>query len=169
MTTHIECVIPRLMKVATLVYLRKDNKTLMMHRVKKENDMHKDKWNGLGGKVENGESPEECAIREVKEETNLDIKKPILKGILTFPNNIATGETWYVFVYTAYDFEGEILEDKDAREGKLEWISNDKLLNLPIWEGDKLFIPLLDKHGIFSAKFRYSGDELVQKDIHIYN
>ncbi len=168
MTTHLVCAISIGMKLATLVYLKKDNKTLMMHRNKKENDMHKDKWNGLGGKFIDGESPEECAIREIKEETNIDIQKLILKGILTFPNNIGKGDSWYVFVYVSYDFKGELFKNRDVTEGTLEWIDDDKLLNLPIWEGDKIFIPLLDKPGVFSAKFIYSGNALTQKDIRIY-
>lgn len=168
MTTHLVCVISIGMKLATLVYLKKDNKTLMLHRIKKENDMHKDKCNGLGGKFDDGESPEDCAVREIKEETNIDIKKLTLKGILTFPNNVGLSESWYVFVYVSYDFKGTLLKNKDVSEGNLEWIDDDKLLDLPIWEGDKIFIPLLDKPGVFSAKFIYSGNALTYKDIRMY-
>ena len=91
------------MKIGTLCYIKKNNKTLMLHRVKKENDMHKNKWNGLGGKLIPGESPEECVIREIKEESGLNIKTPSLKGIITFPkfDNI---EDWLVFVFTANQY-----------------------------------------------------------------
>ena len=98
------------MKLATLCYVinKTDNSTLMIHRVKKENDYHEGKWNGLGGKFENGESPEECAIREVKEESGLDIKNPKLHGFISFPMFDGV-EDWYVFVFTATEFDGEMI------------------------------------------------------------
>ena len=139
------------MKLATLCYAKKDGKTLMMHRVKKDNDMHEGKWNGLGGKLEKGETPEECAIRELKEESGLTAKNPKFKGILTFPSQFH-GEDWYVFVFVIREFEGELIESK---EGNLEWVKDSELLNLETWEGDKIFLKWLDKDEFFSRKFVY--------------
>ncbi len=152
------------MKIGTLCYVKKDNKTLMLHRIKKENDMHKGKWNGLGGKLENGESPEECVIREVKEESGLEIKNPKLKGILTFPAFDGI-EDWYVFVFVAYKFEGELI---DSKEGKLEWIDDDKLTELNLWEGDKLFLKWLEQDKCFSGKFVYKNGKLVSHEVYFY-
>ena len=104
------------MKLATLCYLRRNGRTLMLHRVKKQDDIHEGKWNGLGGKFEPGESPEECVVREVREEAGLKIKNPRLKGVLTFPG-FAKGEDWYVFVFTAPEFTGRM---RDCAEGELE-------------------------------------------------
>ncbi|MFW6220379.1 MAG: NUDIX hydrolase [Nanoarchaeota archaeon] len=152
------------MKIGTLCYIKKDNKTLMMHRIKKINDMHKDKWNGLGGKLEAGESPEECIIREVKEESGFDIKNPILKGIITFPAFDGIDD-WYVFIFTVNEFSGEII---DSTEGKLEWISDDKLFDLNLWDGDKIFLKWLDKDKFFSAKFIYDKGNLVDYKVNFY-
>ena len=121
----------------------------MIHRVKKKNDVHVGKWNGLGGKLDPGESPEECVIREMKEESGLDIQNPILKGILTFPYFDNEKNDWYVFVYVVKKFSGKLI---DSKEGNLEWIEDKKLLSLNLWDGDKYFIPLLNKKGFFSAK-----------------
>ena len=142
------------MILATLCYVRKNNQTLMLHRIKKENDIHEGKWNGLGGKIEPGESPEECIIREVKEESGLLIHSLQFKGILTFPK--LDEHDWYVFVYVSDDFSGELIE---SAEGRLAWIDNEKITSLPQWEGDALFIPLLDKPGTFSGKFIYSREK----------
>lgn len=144
------------MKIGTLCYIEKDGKTLMLHRNKKLNDIHKDKWIGLGGKIENGESPEECVIREVKEESGLTIMKPKLRGILTFPN--FKGDEWLVFLYTANEYYGEIIE---CDEGILKWIPNEDLLDLEMSQGDKLFLTWLEDIELFSAKFIYKEDELV--------
>ena len=133
------------MKLATLCYIQKDNKTLMLHRVKKEDDMHQGKWNGLGGKFEPGESPEECVIREVREECGLTLRNPILKGIMTFPQ-FSKGEDWWAFIFIAREFEGSL---KESSEGDLEWIDNDKLFDLDLWDGDKIFIEWLKKKGFF--------------------
>ena len=152
------------MKIGTLCYVKKDNKTLMLHRIKKENDMHEGKWNGLGGKLENGESPEECVIREVKEESGLEIKNPKLKGILTFPA-FDGNEDWYVFVFIAEEFKGELI---DSPEGKLEWIDDDKLTQLNLWEGDKLFLEWLNEDKCFSGKFIYENGKLVSYEVHFY-
>ena len=152
------------MKIGTLCYIKKNNKTLMLHRVKKENDMHKNKWNGLGGKLIPGESPEECVIREIKEESGLNIKTPSLKGIITFPkfDNI---EDWLVFVFTANQFSGDLI---DSDEGNLKWIDDSDLLNLNMWEGDRIFIPWLSKNKLFSAKFYYSNNNYVKHEVIFY-
>lgn len=146
------------MKLATLCYLKMDGKTLMIHRIKKENDMHQGKWNGLGGKLNPGESPEDCVIREVREESGLTISDPLLKGFLTFPR-FANDEDWYAFVFVARKIEGQLIE---SEEGVLEWIDDDLLLNLDLWEGDLIFLPWLERPGIFSGKFIYQDGKLVE-------
>lgn len=145
------------MKIATLCYVKHDGKTLMIHRIKKKNDMHQGKWNGLGGKLEAGESPEECAIREINEECGLRVVHPLLKGVLTFPA-FDDFEDWYVFVFLVKEFEGELT---DSREGYLSWIPDAELLNLTLWEGDRIFLPWLDQTGFFSGKFVYDKGCLV--------
>ena len=146
------------MKLATLCYLKMDGKTLMIHRIKKENDMHHGKWNGLGGKLNPGESPEDCVIREVREESGLIISDPLLKGFLTFPR-FANDEDWYAFVYVARKIEGQLIE---SEEGVLKWINDEHLLNLDLWEGDLIFLPWLERPGIFSGKFIYREGKLVE-------
>jgi 8-oxo-dGTP diphosphatase len=145
------------MKLATLCYVKQGGKTLMVHRNKKANDVHKGKWNGLGGKFEPGESPEDCVIREVFEESGLKIKDPHLCGFLSFPN-FAHNEDWYAFVFTAHEFEGVLI---DSHEGELAWIDDEELLSLPLWEGDLTFLPWLDGERFFSAKFVYIDGKLV--------
>lgn len=152
------------MKLATLCYLRKNGRTLMLHRVKKERDVHEGKWNGLGGKFEPGESPEDCVIREVREESGLRIKSPALKGVLTFPD-FSGGEDWYVFVFTAAKFSGKLI---DSPEGNLEWIPDRKLMKLNLWEGDRVFLPLLRRRGHFSGKFHYRGGRLAKYSVEKY-
>lgn len=125
------------MKLATLCYLRVDGKTLMIHRIKKRNDMHQGKWNGLGGKLEPGESPEECVTREVHEESGLTITSPFLKGILAF-QGFSDSEDWLTFVFTANEFHGKLI---DSEEGILKWVPDEELLDLDLWEGDWVFIP----------------------------
>lgn len=136
----------------------------MMHRVKRENDMHKDKWNGLGGKLAPGETPEQCVIREVKEECGLLVKSPRLRGILTFPA-IDEFEDWYVFVFVATEYEGELI---DSEEGVLKWIDDSELLDLPLWEGDKIFLTWLDRKEIFSAQFVYEKGKLQSYSVIFY-
>ena len=136
----------------------------MLHRVKKENDMHKNKWNGLGGKLIPGESPEECVIREIKEESGLNIKTPSLKGIITFPK-FDDIEDWLVFVFTANQFSGDLI---DSDEGNLKWIDDSDLLNLNMWEGDRIFIPWLSKNKLFSAKFYYSNNNYIKHEVIFY-
>ncbi|GAB1443660.1 8-oxo-dGTP diphosphatase [Ignavibacteriales bacterium] len=154
------------MKLATLCYVRdaKNLTTLMLHRVKKENDMHEGKWNGLGGKFEEGETPEECVIREVLEESGLSITNPKLQGFITFPA-FDQFEDWYVFVFTADQFTGELI---DSPEGNLEWIQNDKLMDLKLWEGDKIFMGWFDSGKVFSAKFEYDKGEFVSHEVIFY-
>jgi len=145
------------MKLATLAYLRRAGKTLMVHRNKKANDMHQGRWNGLGGKFEPGETPEECVIREIREESGLVAHNPILKGFLTFPG-FSNDEDWYAFVFVVHEFEGELIE---SPEGDLHWIDDEELLNLFLWEGDLIFLPWLDQPGFFSGKFTYCDNKLV--------
>ncbi len=152
------------MKLATLLYVQKDDKTLMLYRNKKENDYHEGKWNGLGGKFELGESPEECAIRELEEESGLIAKELILKGHITFPM-FDGKDDWYVFVFTIPKFEGELI---DCNEGHLEWIPNDELPKLNLWEGDKHFIHWLFQDKIFSAKFNYSNGVFIDYAVEFY-
>lgn len=150
--------------MATLCYLKRDGKTLMVHRTKKENDMHMGKWNGLGGKFEPGETPEECAIREIYEESGLTVTSPILKGILTFPG-FANDEDWYAFLFVAHEFEGELI---DSPEGTLKWIDDKKLLELNLWEGDRIFLPWLERSCFFSGKFVYVDGRLTDHEVVFY-
>ena len=142
------------MILATLCYIKQNGSTLMLHRVKKANDMHEGKWNGLGGKFEAGETPEECIKREVEEEAGLLIQNPLLHGLLMFPN--FKGNDWYVFVFTAREFDGDLLES--SPEGRLEWIDDDQLTSLNLWESDHIFLPWITAGMFFSAKFEYDGD-----------
>lgn len=153
------------MKLATLCYVRRAGQTLMVHRIKKENDMHQGKWNGLGGKLEPGETPEECAIREIREESGLTVTRLTLKGFLTFPG-FANEEDWYAFVFIAECLPGELT---DSAEGYLKWIDNDKLLELNLWEGDRIFLPWLERPGFFSGKFVYKKGQLVEHSVMFYD
>lgn len=144
--------------LTTLCYIEQDEKYLMLHRIKKENDMNKDKWIGVGGHFEQGESPEECLLREVKEETGLTLTSWKFRGIVTFVSNEFPEE--YMCLYTAEGFEGELLP---CNEGTLEWVEKSKVTELPIWEGDKIFLRLLCEDGpFFSLKLRYEGSRLVE-------
>lgn len=152
------------MKLATLCYVRQAGKTLMIHRVKKANDMHQGKWNGLGGKLDPGETPEECAIREIYEESGLTVRNPLLKGFITFPG-FANEEDWYTFLFVCTEFEGTLV---DSEEGYLEWISDDHLRELNLWEGDRIFIPWLDQPGFFSGKFNYKNGQFIDHEVIFY-
>jgi 8-oxo-dGTP diphosphatase len=152
------------MKLATLGYVRKAGETLMVHRIKKENDMHQGKWNGLGGKIEPGETPEECVIREVYEESGLVVRNPMLKGLITFPG-FNQDEDWYTFLFVITDFKGELI---DSPEGDLQWIPDEELLQLNLWEGDRIFIPWLEKPGFFSGKFSYKNEVLTDYSVVFY-
>jgi 8-oxo-dGTP diphosphatase len=154
------------MKLATLCYVRDGvgGRTLMLHRIKKVNDMHAGKWNGLGGKLEAGESPEECARREVFEESGLRMVDPILRGVITFPQ-FSKGEDWYTYIFVAYGYTGELT---DSSEGVLAWVDNDKLFDLNLWPGDRIFMRWLDEPRFFSAKFVYNTGELTKYEVVFY-
>lgn len=143
----------------TLCYIENDRgEYLMLHRVKKKNDVNHDKWIGVGGKFEDGESPEECLLREVREETGLTLTDYRFRGIVTF---VSQGwETEYMHLYTAGGYTGTLLE---CSEGNLEWVPREKVQDLPIWEGDKLFFRLMEDPDspFFSLKLSYQGDRLV--------
>lgn len=144
-------------KNVTLCYIEQEDSYLMLHRVKKENDLNHDKWIGIGGKFEDGESPEECMCREALEETGLTLLNPVLRGIVTFVSN--EWDTEYMFLYTCTEFEGSLSE---CDEGVLEWVAKDKICELPIWEGDQIFFRLLRENApFFSLKLQYEGDDLI--------
>ncbi len=152
------------MKLATLCYLRREGKTLMLFRNKKPQDIHEGKWNGVGGKFEPGETPETCARREILEECGLTAHTLVMKGFLTFPL-FAKGEDWYVFVFLVTDFSGELIT---SAEGHLEWIPNEKVLDLPLWPGDRHFLPFLDQPGLFSGRFEYVDGQLISHEMIVY-
>ena len=152
------------MKLATICYIKNDNKTLMLHRVKKENDVHEGKWIGLGGKIEEGESPEECIVREVKEESGLTIINPKMKGFLTFPR-FKDNEDWYVFVFTGDNFEGKLIE---SMEGIVKWVDDSDIFKLNLWEGDKLFLKWMEDERFFSGKLVYDRGKLVENTVIFY-
>ncbi|MBQ4044450.1 MAG: 8-oxo-dGTP diphosphatase [Clostridia bacterium] len=144
---------------STLCYIEREGKYLMLHRVKKVNDQNKDKWIGIGGKFEDFESPEDCILREAKEETGLTLTDYRYRGIVTF-----VCDTWeaaeYMHLFTATDFTGTLT---DCDEGVLEWISREKLYSLPMWEGDKIFLDLLAGDApFFSLKLVYRGEALTE-------
>ena len=143
----------------TLCYVLRGNDVLMLHRIKKENDLNKDKWIGIGGKFLENESPDECLLREAKEETGLTLTSYRLRGIVTFLSDEAEGE--YMYLFTADGFEGQL---KDCDEGNLEWISKEKLDSLPKWEGDQIFLDLLWQDApFFLLTLRYDrNDTLVE-------
>lgn len=142
----------------TLCYLENEkNEYLMLHRVKKKNDINHDKWIGVGGKFEDRESPEDCILREVKEETGLTLTDYRFRGIVTFTSD--RDETEYMHLFTATGWTGELIE---CDEGNLEWVPKSRVQDLPIWEGDKLFFRLLEEERpFFSLKLCYEGDTLV--------
>ncbi len=144
------------MLYSTLCYIEKDGKTLLLHRVKKEKDANRDKWIGIGGKFEDGESPEDCILRETLEETGLTLTSYRYRGIVTFVSD--QWETEYMHLFTADGFTGTL---RDCDEGVLEWVSREKRDSLPTWEGDKIFLRLLDEGApFFSLKLRYEGEKL---------
>ena len=152
------------MKQTTLCYIEQNDSYLMMHRVKKENDINHDKWVGVGGKLEAGESPEDCLLREVMEETGLRLTQFQYRGIITFISN--QWGTEYMHLFTATAYEGEI---KECDEGNLEWVAKSKIEELHLWEGDKIFFRLLEENaGFFSLKLCYQDDNLISHEIYRY-
>ena len=146
------------MRNTSLCYIERGGKYLMLHRVKKTVDENKDKWIGIGGKFEEGESPEDCVMREVLEETGLTLTSWRYRGIVTFVSD--EWGTEYMHLFTSDDFSGKT---RECDEGVLEWIEKERLLSLPIWEGDKIFLRLLDTdEPFFSLKLCYHGDSLIQ-------
>ena len=144
------------MKLTTLCYLEQDDQYLMLHRIRKKNDVNKDKWIGIGGKFEFGESPEDCLLREAKEETGYTLTDYRLRGIVTFLYNDEEAE--YMFLYTADGFDGE---QTLCSEGTLEWVKKSEIDKLNLWVGDKIFFKLMDEGSkFFSLKLHYRGDSL---------
>lgn len=144
------------MILSSLCYIEKDGQVLLLHRTKKENDLNHDKWIGIGGRFEEGESPEDCVLRETREETGLTLTSLRFRGIVTFVSD--EWETEYMHLFTADAFEGELA---DCNEGDLEWVPKEKMKDLPQWEGDRIFLRLLRENApFFSLKLVYSGDRL---------
>ena len=145
------------MGMTTLCYIEKENKYLMLHRTSKKKDGNKDKWIGVGGHFEKGESPEECLLREVKEETGLELTSYQFRGIVTFISDEWPDE--YMCLYTADRYTGDI---GNCDEGELVWVEKEKIMDLNIWEGDNIFLKLLmENQPFFSLKLEYKGDKLI--------
>ncbi|MGN0846546.1 MAG: NUDIX hydrolase [Kiritimatiellia bacterium] len=145
-------------RLTTLCYLEKDGCYLILHRAKKEHDENGDKWIGVGGKFELGESPEECVLREVKEETGLTLLNPKFRGLVTF-----VSDEWgveYMHLFTGTEFTGELI---DCDEGELTWLPKEELLTKKMWAGDRIFLKALDERtDFFSLKLVYAGETLVE-------
>lgn len=149
------------MKLTTLCYIEREGQYLMLHRTKKENDLNHDKWIGVGGKFEADEMPEECLLREVREETGYTLTEYRMRGIITFISDEWESECMYLF--TATGFVGEQIV---CNEGDLVWVPKEDISELKLWEGDKIFLRLLEEEsGFFSLKLRYEGDVLVEKKL----
>ena len=145
----------------TLCYLEQDNKYLMLHRIKKKDDMSKDKWLGIGGKFEEGESPEDCLRREVLEETGLVLRSAKYRGIVTFVSDEYGTE--YMHLFTSSDFSGDM---KECDEGELVWVDKKNVYDLKLWEGDRIFFRLFEETDrFFSLKLEYHGNELVNDSV----
>ena len=153
------------MTITTLCYIDNNNQYLMLHRTKKPNDINEGKWIGVGGHVERDESPEECLVREVREETGLTLTAYKFRGLVTFVNNKCESELMCVF--TADGYTGELIT---CNEGELRWVDKTQVPNLPTWEGDRVFLDLLlsNEERFFSIKLQYEGDQLVEKKINLY-
>lgn len=144
------------MILSTLCYIEDGGQVLMLHRTKKENDINRDKWIGIGGRFEDGESPEDCVLREAREETGLTLTSMRFRGIVTFVSD--RWETEYMHLFTADDYTGRVA---DCEEGDLEWVLKEKVRDLPTWEGDRIFLRLLDEDApFFSLKLVYEGERL---------
>lgn len=146
---------------STLCYLENDRgEYLMLHRVKKKQDVNQDKWIGVGGKFEDGESPDECLLREVEEETGLTLTSYRFRGVVTFLTD-GGWEGEYMYLFTADGWAGEL--NPDCAEGELEWIPKDQVTRLPIWEGDEIFLDLSAReHAAFLLTLEYAGGRLVR-------
>ncbi|MGO4938034.1 NUDIX hydrolase [Fundicoccus sp. Sow4_H7] len=156
-----------MVQLATMCYLDNGSQYLLLKRDKKENDIHENKWVSVGGKFEKGETPEACAIREIKEETGLSATKMELKGVITFPNFTQNDIDWYCFVYVITEFEGQLIPECD--EGTLSWVDYDEVLKKPTWEGDYIFLEwLLEDAPFFSAEFTYVNNQLTHHDVIFY-
>ena len=146
------------MRETTLCYIERDGKYLMLHRVKKQNDPNHDKWIGVGGGIEPGETPEECLVREVREETGLELTAYRARGVIDFINDVCEDERMHL--YTADGFEGDLIP---CDEGVLEWVEIDRVPQLPLWEGDRIFLRLLCEGApFFHLRLEYHGDELLR-------
>ena len=146
------------MKLTTLCYLERGDEYLMLHRTKKKNDENHDKWIGVGGKFEAGESPEDCMRREIFEETGLLVTEYRYRGLVTFVSDLY--ETEYMHLFTVTDWTGEA---RECDEGELAWIKKQKLFDLTLWQGDRIFLKLLQEDvPFFSLKLTYRGDELIE-------
>lgn len=147
------------MKLTTLCYIETEDAMLLLHRIKKEHDVNKGKWIGVGGKFEAGESPDDCLLREVKEETGLTLTHWRYRGIITFVYNDNDAE--YMHLYTADGFEGEMAET--CNEGILRWVPKAEVHTLNLWQGDRIFLRLLtEEHPPFSLKLVYHNDDLLE-------
>lgn len=145
------------MKLTTLCYIEQNNQYLMLYRNKKPNDPNEGKWIGIGGKFENNESPEDCLLREVKEETGLELTTYKFRGVITFVSN--EWESEIMFLYTASEFSGNISK---CNEGDLKWVDYTDILDLNLWEGDRIFLKLLtNNEPVFNLKLEYIGDKLI--------
>jgi len=152
------------MKLASLCYLRDGAQTLMLHRNKHPSDYHFGKWNGLGGKLLAGETPEEGARREIKEESGLEVERLEFKGIITFP--LFDGvEDWYVFLFNGFATTGTL---SNPPEGDLRWVASNALDDLELWQGDRIFLPWLEQEHFFSAKFRYEAGVFIDYSVEFY-
>lgn len=157
-----------MVKLATICYIDNGEALLLMHRNKKPNDVHEGKWISVGGKLEAGESPEDCAKREILEETGLVVTAMKLSGIITFPEFTPEND-WYTYVFKVTAFEGQLIED--CVEGTLEWVPYDQVLSKPTWEGDyEMFKWVIENRPFFSAKLTYDQEQrLVDKEVIFYD
>ena len=155
--------------LTTICYIEKGGKTLMLYRNKKKNDVHEGKYVGIGGKFEFGETPEECIIREIKEETGLTVNSLRYHGLISFPK-FANDDNWYMFIFSCRDFEGEVPEDRldDCPEGRLLWVDNDKVIDLNMWDGDRVFLEWVATKKVFNAKIEYEDGELKRYNVDFY-
>lgn len=152
-------------KLATICYIDNGKELLLLHRNKKPHDVHAGKWISVGGKLEPGETPEECAIREIREETGLQVDRLTMIGMITFPE-FTPGHDWYTYVFRVTDFSGELQE---CDEGTLEWVPYEEVLQKPTWTGDYIFLEwVLEHRPFFSAKFSYVEGELDSYSVNFY-